>query len=59
MVCGGRARDNKHKLEEERFRLPTRENFPTMRMIKHWNSLPRDVVDIFKSWMDKSMSNLV
>lgn len=58
-MCGGRARDNRHKLEEERFRLPTRENFPTVRTIKHWNGMPRDDVEIFKSRMDKSMSNLV
>lgn len=50
MVCGGKVRDN---------RLATRENFPTMNMIEHWNSLPRNVLEICKSQMNKFMGNLV
>ncbi|KFP08546.1 hypothetical protein N300_13624, partial [Calypte anna] len=47
-----------------RFRLDIRKNFFTKRVIKHWNGLPREVVDspsleIFKKRLDAALSAIV
>lgn len=55
---GASAGDKRYKLEREMFRLAIRENFPTVGMIEHWNSLPGEVAEIFKSQINKSVSNL-
>ncbi|KFQ97450.1 hypothetical protein Y956_02599, partial [Nipponia nippon] len=55
---------NGFKLKEGRFRLDTRQKFFTMRVVGHWNRLPREVVDAlslkgFKARVDGALSNLV
>ncbi|KFM01126.1 hypothetical protein AS27_11535, partial [Aptenodytes forsteri] len=52
------------KLKECRFRLDIRKKFFTMRVVKHWNRLPREAVDapsleVFKARLDGALSNLV
>ncbi|KFR05436.1 hypothetical protein N306_07283, partial [Opisthocomus hoazin] len=52
------------KLKEGRFRLVTRKKFFTVRVVKHWNRLPREAVDapsleVFKATLDGALSNLV
>ncbi|KGL93254.1 hypothetical protein N301_01923, partial [Charadrius vociferus] len=55
---------NGFKLEEGRFRLDIRKKFFTMRVVTHWNRLPREVVDApsleaFKARLDGALINLV
>ena len=58
------VRGNGFKLEEGRFRLDIRKKFFTVRVMRHCNRLPREVVDApsletFKARLDGAVSNLV
>ncbi|PKU45358.1 hypothetical protein llap_4350 [Limosa lapponica baueri] len=69
MEWSNRTRSNGFKLEEGRLKLGTlrldiRKKFFTVRLVRHWNRLPREVVDapsleVFKARLDGALSNLV
>jgi len=57
-------RGNSFKLKKGRFRLDIRKKLFTVREVRHWNRLPKEVVEapslvVFKARLDGALSNLV
>ncbi|KFR09774.1 hypothetical protein N306_07340, partial [Opisthocomus hoazin] len=55
---------NGFKLKDGRFKLDIRKKVFTVRVVKHWNKLPREAVDApsleaFKARLDTALSNVV
>ncbi|KFO72208.1 hypothetical protein N303_07187, partial [Cuculus canorus] len=53
-----------YKLERGRFRLEIGKNFFTMRVVRHWNRLPKEAVDApslkaFKARLDGALGSLI
>ena len=64
MACSDRTKGKGFKSKESRFRLNIRKKFFTVRVVRHWNRLPREVVgapflEVSKARLDGALGNLV
>jgi len=63
-ACSDRTRSNSFKLREGRFRLDIMKKLFTIRVVKYWNRLSREVVEAssletFKARFDGALSTLI
>ncbi|KGL88877.1 hypothetical protein N301_16223, partial [Charadrius vociferus] len=63
-ACSHTTKGNGFTLEEGRLRIYIRKKIFTLRVVRHWNKLPREAVEassleVFKARLDGALSNLV
>ena len=63
VMCSDRTRSNGLKLEYRKFYMNMLNNFFTVKMIEHWNRLPKEggdsPLEVFKTCLDAYLCNLL